>query len=42
MPVGQDPKNTAGHHTPDFFIDESGLKLGMKAFCNLVFDYMTK
>lgn len=42
MPAGVDPKTTAGHHTPDFFIDESGLKLGMKAFCNLVFDYMSR
>lgn len=28
------------HHTPDFWIDESGMKTGIKAFCNLVFDYM--
>ena len=28
------------HHTPDFWIDESGMKTGIKAFCHLVFDYM--
>ncbi|MDA1333884.1 MAG: amidohydrolase, partial [Bacteroidetes bacterium] len=28
------------HHTPDFFIDESGMKLGVKAYLNLTLDYM--
>lgn len=27
------------HHTPDFFIDDSRLDVGVKAFCNIVFDY---
>ncbi|MGC4035567.1 MAG: amidohydrolase [Chitinophagaceae bacterium] len=40
MPIGTDPKTTAAHHTPDFYIDESGMKTGIKAFCNLVVDYM--
>lgn len=39
MKPGQDPHTAAPHHTPDFYIDESGFKLGVKAFCNLVFDY---
>ena len=39
MPKGMDPKNAGGHHTPDFFIDDSMLDVGVKAFCNLVFDY---
>lgn len=39
MPKGMDPKNAGGHHTPDFFIDDSMLDVGIKAFCNLVFDY---
>ncbi len=29
-----------GHHTPDFVIDDSMLDVGVKAFCNLVFDYV--
>jgi amidohydrolase len=37
---GADPKTAFPHHTPDFRIDESGMKTGIKAFCNLVFDYM--
>jgi amidohydrolase len=39
MPKGQDPKTAPPHHTPDFFIDDSGLDVGIKAFCQLVFDY---
>ncbi|CAF4897094.1 unnamed protein product [Rotaria sp. Silwood1] len=27
------------HHTPDFYIDDSRLDVGVKAFCQLVFDY---
>lgn len=40
MPKGQDKKNAAPHHTPDFYIDESGMKTGIKVFCAIVFDYM--
>jgi amidohydrolase len=40
MPAEKDPKETAGHHTPEFYIDESGMKTGIKAFCYLVFDYI--
>jgi amidohydrolase len=39
MPKGKNPKDTAGHHTPDFFIDDSRLDVGVKAFSNIVFDY---
>lgn len=39
LPVGKNPKDAAPHHTPNFFIDESGFTVGVKAFCNLVFDY---
>ncbi len=40
MPKGGDPKTAPSHHTPDFYIDESGFKLGVKAMTNLVLDYM--
>lgn len=40
MKIGGDPKTTASHHTPDFYIDESGLKLGVKTMCNLTIDFM--
>ena len=40
MPPGTDTKETAAHHTPDFYVDEGGMKTGIKAFCFLVLDYM--
>jgi len=40
MPVGGDPMTVPSHHTPDFFIDESGLKLGVKSLLNLTLDYL--
>lgn len=33
-------REASGHHTPDFYIDESGMKLGVRAMSNLVIDYM--
>lgn len=39
MPIGGDPEKAPGHHTPDFYIDDSQLDVGVKAFCNLVVDY---
>lgn len=30
----------AGHHTPDFIMDESGMITGLKALLNLTIDYM--
>lgn len=39
MPKGQDPLLAGPHHTPEFIIDDSAFKTGVKAFCNLVFDY---
>lgn len=39
LPKGKDPKTAASHHTPDFYIDEGGFDVGVKAFCQLVFDY---
>jgi len=40
MPKGQDPLKAPSHHTPDFFIDESGFVLGVKALSDLTLDYM--
>ena len=39
MPRGNDPKNAPPHHTPDFMIDDSYLFVGVKTFCQLIFDY---
>jgi hypothetical protein len=40
MPKGTKLENAAPHHTPDFFIDESGFGLGVKSLCHLTVDYM--
>jgi metal-dependent amidase/aminoacylase/carboxypeptidase family protein len=40
MPKGKDPAQAGPHHTPDFYIDESGMQLGVKTLCNLTLDYM--
>ena len=42
MPAGTNPAEAAPHHTPDFYVDDAGMKLGMKAFCYMVFDYANK
>ena len=40
MPKGKKSDEMPSHHTPDFYIDESGFVLGMKAMANLTVDYM--
>lgn len=40
LPKGKDPKTSAPHHSPDFFLDESGFITGVNAMVNLVVDYM--
>ena len=40
LPKGGDPLTAPAHHTPDFFIDEGGFTLGVKALCNLALDYI--
>jgi amidohydrolase len=39
MPAGKTPKEVFPHHTPDFFIDDSRLDVGVKAFANIVMDF---
>lgn len=39
MEKGKKSSEVGGHHTPDFYLDESGFINGVKAFCNLVFDF---
>jgi len=39
MPAGADREKAPPHHTPEFYIDDSRLDTGVKAFCQLVFDY---
>jgi amidohydrolase len=39
MPAGKSVKDAAPHHTPDFFIDDSRLDVGVRAFAHIVLDY---
>ena len=39
-PLDVKPEDAADHHTPDFFIDESGLILGVQSFVNLTLAYL--
>ena len=41
MPKGKDPKTAPPHHTADFYVDDSGMITGIRAFCSLVIDYMS-
>ncbi|NEM98022.1 amidohydrolase [Pontibacter burrus] len=41
MKKGQDPATAPAHHTPDFYIDESGMQLGVKTLLGLTLNYMT-
>jgi amidohydrolase len=40
MPKDMDPSEAAPHHTPDFYIEEEGMKLGVKTMTTLAVDYM--
>ena len=42
MPLNADANKTAAHHTPDFYIDESGMLTGLKAMLNVAVDYLNK
>lgn len=39
-PPGQPLAETAAHHTPDFYIDESGLGVGVKVMAAMAWTYM--
>jgi amidohydrolase len=42
MPKGTPREQAPAHHTPDFYIEESGMKLGVKTFSHLVLEYFSK
>lgn len=39
-PTGKDPEAAAPHHTPEFFVDDSSLRLGVRALSRLAVDYL--
>lgn len=40
MPKGNDTAKAPPHHTAEFFVDDAGMKTGIKAFCQIVLDYL--
>ena len=40
MPKGNDPAKAPPHHTADFYVDNSGMPTGIRAFCSMVLDMM--
>jgi amidohydrolase len=40
-PKGQDPATAAKNHSPNFFVDEAALPVGVKALVNLTVDYLS-
>lgn len=40
MKKGTNPADAPAHHTPDFHIDEAGMKLGVKTLTGLTLNYM--
>ncbi len=40
MPIEDHPNKGFSHHTPDFYIDDGGLLLGIISMSNLAFDYL--
>ena len=39
MPKGMDSQDAFPHHTPDFFVADESMILGIRTFCNLAIDY---
>lgn len=39
LPKGADPAKAAPHHTPDFYVDDSGMKTGIRTLCHLALDF---
>ncbi|MCA0892720.1 amidohydrolase [Microbulbifer agarilyticus] len=41
-PEGTDPSSAASNHSPQFYVDESALKIGTKAITQLAIDYLDR
>lgn len=41
-PLDVPEADSPAHHTPDFYVDDKGMKLGVKLLTNLTLDYMAK
>ncbi len=41
-PLDVTEEDSPAHHTPEFYVDDSGMKLGVKLLTNFTLDYMAK
>ncbi|MEG3767434.1 amidohydrolase [Alteromonas sp. 14N.309.X.WAT.G.H12] len=41
-PLDVAEEDSPAHHTPDFYVDDTGMKLGVKLLTNLTLDYMNQ
>lgn len=41
-PLDVSVEDSPAHHTPEFYVDDEGMKLGVKLLTNLTLDYMQK
>ncbi|GAA0859815.1 amidohydrolase [Aliiglaciecola litoralis] len=41
-PLNVDPQDAPAHHTPEFYVDDEGMKLGVRLLTNMTLDYMNK
>ena len=39
-PLGVSAEDSPAHHTPEFYVDDAGMKLGVRVLTNLTLDYM--
>ena len=40
QPLGEHPNKGYSHHTPDFYVDDASLLLGLKTMTSLALDYL--
>ena len=40
LPKGADPKTAPSHHTPTFYVDDAGMRYGVRAMVQLTLDYL--
>jgi len=41
-PLDVSEEDSPAHHTPEFYVDDEGMKLGVKLLTNFTLDYMAQ
>jgi len=42
MPAGMNPIDASQHHTPDFYVEDKSILLGVRTMSYLALDYLTQ